>query len=75
MARKAIRAVEQAGHVSNLDKQRKQHKARNQAHVMRGQGGNNGFAGKKFDELNNPAKDALLKAIALELELIEPDDD
>ena len=31
------------------------------------------FDGKTFDELNPPAKDALLKAIALQLGLIEPD--
>jgi len=34
-----------------------------------------GFAGKSWGELTQPAKDNLLKALALEAGLIEPDPD
>jgi len=46
-------------------------------HAQRSAGAQGALAGisnKKFAQLSGPQKDALLKAIALRLELIEPDD-
>jgi hypothetical protein len=64
----AIKTNDIAGHAASKAVAKSNNKRRKQAKSAK-----TGFVGKTFGDLNESEKDDLLKAVALELGLVEPD--